>query len=332
MGFFRWKPYVPVAQRRKKAEKAAAKARKAGTDLAPVTAYRGPVARTFWGKAWCDNLECYSDYANRLPRGRTYVRNGAVIDLKIMEGEVQALVMGSSLYRVSVSVAAVPRKHWQSVSADCAGSIDSLVELLQGQFSKAVMERICLPDTGLFPTPREIDFSCTCPDWASLCKHVAAVLYGVGARLDGQPELIFKLRRVDARDLVTRAGAGLPKSKQGPVSGKVLDEALLGDVFGLDMADDTPAANPATPRRKSKAAKVATTTAPKATAAGKTAAAKRTAGVRKSAKEQAPARSSARPRQATPRRVKAGGTTLASKAGAAQPGRGSGRLTKKGSR
>jgi uncharacterized Zn finger protein len=208
MSFYGWKPYVSAAERRKKAEKAAAKAKKAGANLSPVAPSRGAIAKTFWGKAWCDNLERYSDYANRLPRGRTYVRNGSVIDLKISQGEVQAQVMGSSLYKVAGSITAVSRKQWQSIGADCAGSIDSLVELLQGRLSKAVMERICRVSTGLFPAPKEIQFSCSCPDWAAMCKHVAAVLYGVGARLDHQPDLIFTLRGVDAKDLITRAGAG----------------------------------------------------------------------------------------------------------------------------
>ncbi len=258
MSYFGWKPYVPVAERRRKAEKAAAKARKAGAELLPVAPSRGAIANTFWGKAWSDNLERYSDYANRLPRGRTYVRNGSVIDLKITDGEVQAQVMGSSLYKVAVRVTAVAAKHWQSIGADCAGSIDSLVERLQGKLARAVMERICTPNTGLFPTPKEISFSCSCPDWASMCKHVAAVLYGVGARLDEQPELIFRLRRVDAKDLVSRAGAGLPKSKHAPAAGKVLDDALLGDVFGIEMADVAPAKQSAAPREKP-AAKMAKT-------------------------------------------------------------------------
>ncbi len=252
MSFYQWKPYVSVAERRKKAEKAAAKARKAGADLSPVAPSRGAITKTFWGKAWSDNLERYSDYANRLPRGRTYVRNGSVIDLKILEGEVQAQVMGSSLYQVAVRVSAVPEKQWRSIGADCAGSIDSLVELLQGKLSKAVMERICTPHTGLFPTPKEINFSCSCPDWASMCKHVAAVLYGVGARLDEQPELIFRLRRVDAKELVSQAGAGLPKSKHAPAAGKVLDDALLADVFGIEMAGEASPTKPARSRRDPK--------------------------------------------------------------------------------
>src|SRR5437667_12074872 len=120
MSFYGWKPYVSAAERRKKAAKAAARARKAGANLSPVAASRGAIARTFWGKAWCENLERYSDFANRLPRGRTYVRNGSGIDPQITEGKVQAQVVGSSLYKVAVSVIAVPRKRWQVISADCA--------------------------------------------------------------------------------------------------------------------------------------------------------------------------------------------------------------------
>lgn len=245
-----WKPYVSVAERRKKAEKAAAKAKKSGADLSPIAAYRGSIAKTFWGKAWSDNLEGYGDYANRLPRGRTYVRNGSVIDLKITEGEIQAQVMGSSLYKVAVKVTAVSVKQWRAIGTDCAGSIDSLVELLQGKLSTAVMQRICTPRTGLFPSPKEISFSCSCPDWASMCKHVAAVLYGVGARLDQNPELLFRLRRVDAKDLVNQAGAGLPKSKKGPMAGKVLDHSMLADVFGIEMNEATVPTKAAGVRKK----------------------------------------------------------------------------------
>ncbi len=265
-GYGGWAPYVSVAERRRKAEKAAAKAKKSGADLSPIESGRGAIAKTFWGKAWCGNLEHYSDYSNRLPRGRTYVRNGSVIDLKITAGEVRAQVMGSSLYTVDVSVTAVPDKQWQAIGASCAGSIDSLVELLQGKLSKAVMEQICKPDTGLFPAPKEIKFKCSCPDWASMCKHVAAVLYGIGVRLDQQPELLFSLRRVDAKDLVAQAGAGLPKAKKGPASGKVLDDSALADVFGIEMAEV--AAPKKTPARRSTA--TATKAAPIKPATAKT--------------------------------------------------------------
>jgi uncharacterized Zn finger protein len=235
-----WKPYVPVAARRAKAERSAAKLLKKGQTLSPVTASRGAIAKSFWGKAWCANLERYSDYSNRLPRGRTYLRNGSVIDLKIAEGEVSAQVAGSSLYRISVKISAVSGAHWQGIARDCARSIDTLVELLQGQLSTAVMERITRPGTGLFPSPEEIRFSCSCPDSAAMCKHVAATLYGIGARLDASPELLFSLRKVDASELIAKAGEGGAAQHQAPSSARILDASKLTELFGIDVAGGQP--------------------------------------------------------------------------------------------
>jgi uncharacterized Zn finger protein len=240
MSYWGWKPYVPAAERRRKAASAAARATKAGAALSPIAPTRGAIARTFWGRAWCDNLERYSDFANRLPRGRTYVRNGSVIDLAIGQGEVRAQVVGSRLYHVEVRVAAVGDKQWKAIGADCAGSIDSMVELLQGTFSRAVMERLCRRGDGLFPAPKEIEFTCSCPDWASMCKHVAAVLYGVGARLDQRPELLFQLRRVDGNDLLAQAGAGVTRPTKSPANARVLDDSALAEVFGIEMAEAAP--------------------------------------------------------------------------------------------
>ena len=215
-----WRPYVSAAERRRTAEREMQKLKKTGHPASPVKIEGREIARSFWGKAWCDNLEHYSDYANRLPRGRTYARNGSVLDLQVAPGEVKALVSGSMLYRVTVKVSPVAKTRWTSICADCGGAIDSLVELLQGRFSRGVMDRICRQKTGLFPTPGEIKFTCSCPDWASMCKHVAAVLYGVGARLDEQPELIFTLRKVDANDLIAKAGQGNPPVQEGSGSGE----------------------------------------------------------------------------------------------------------------
>lgn len=233
--YYEWKPYVPVGERRRKAEREMQKLAKKGHPVSPVVIDGRTIARTFWGKAWCDNLERYSDYSNRLPRGRTYVRNGSVVDLQIAPGEVSARVSGSSIYTVLVKVSEVPEARWASICTDCAGAIDSLVELLQGRFSKGVMERICQQKSGLFPAPAEIQLSCSCPDWASMCKHVAAVLYGIGARLDERPELLFRLRKVDEKDLVARAGEGLALSAKGPADEKVLADGDLSELFGLDI-------------------------------------------------------------------------------------------------
>lgn len=252
--YYGWRPYVPVHVRRAKAEREMAKLAKKGQQVAPVHIAGRAIAKTFWGKSWCENLERYSDYSNRLPRGRTYVRNGSVVDLQIAAGVVQARVSGSSLYRVEVKVAAVPKARWAAICKDCAAGIDSLVELLQGRLSKGVMERICQQKTGLFPSPGEIEFSCSCPDWASMCKHVAAVLYGIGARLDERPQLLFGLRKVDEKDLIAHAGKALPLGKKGPAAERVLGDAGLSEIFGIEMVEPTPAARPATKRGAKRAA------------------------------------------------------------------------------
>ena len=237
--FYGWKPYVSVAERTRNAERELAKSQKIGAAMTPVVIAGRAIATTFWGQAWCHNIERYSDYANRLPRGRSYVRNRAVLDLRIADGVVKALVMGSRRYQVEVKITAVPQAHWNAVCKDCSGAIDSLVELLQGRFSKHVMERICRAGAGLFPVPKDINFTCSCPDWASMCKHVAAVLYGIGARLDEQPQLLFTLRNVDEKDLIAKAGKGLPLASRTPKTGRVLKDTELADVFGIEMAEIT---------------------------------------------------------------------------------------------
>ena len=240
-----FKPYVPVAARRAQAARELAKLQKKGRTISPVVIEGRRIAASFWGEAWCDNLERYSDYANRLPRGRTYLRNGSVVDLQVGSGRVTALVSGSTMYTVTVTVEGVPKPHWSAICRDCSGAIDSLVELLQGRLSTAVMTRLCQERTGLFPSPKDILFKCSCPDWASMCKHVAAVLYGIGARLDHQPELLFTLRKVDQQDLIAKAGSGLSKKPKSFPSTKALASEDLSAMFGIEIAPATPPARAA---------------------------------------------------------------------------------------
>src|SRR5215471_11799389 len=250
MSWYEWRPYVPVAERRRQAERKLKKLKKKGQSIAPVSIDGRVIAKSFWGKAWCENLERYSDYANRLPRGRTYVRNGSVVDLQIAPGEIRAKVSGTSIYDVKVKIVPVPKTRWKAICSDCSGGIDSLVELLQGRFSKGVMERICRQQTGLFPAPAEIKLACSCPDGAYMCKHVAAVLYGIGARLDLQPELLFRLREVDEKELIAGAGAELPLTKSAPKPSKILAGDDLGAMFGLEMAEEPAEPKAVRPRRK----------------------------------------------------------------------------------
>jgi uncharacterized Zn finger protein len=255
MSWYEFPPYLPVAERLRHAHQKLKKLKKKGHSLAPVTIEGRTIAKSFWGKSWCDNLERYSDFANRLPRGRTYVRNGSVVDLQIAKGEVLAFVAGSDLYKIKIDIAPVKPSRWKSICRDCAGSIDSLVELLQGRLAKGVMDRVCREGDGLFPSPNEITLSCSCPDWAEMCKHVAATLYGVGARLDQNPQLLFVLRGVDESDLFARTGEDMPLSRAAPSAASVLDDSDVAALFGLEMADTDTSKVPEVRRRAGKARK-----------------------------------------------------------------------------
>jgi len=222
--------YVSVGERRAKALLQARKLEKRGRVLEPVRLEGQRIASSFWGKEWCKNLESYMDFSNRLPRGRTYVRSGAVVDLRLRAGQIDALVAGSSLYEVSVQIDKLARKRWGAVIKRCAGRIDSVVGLLQGRLSETVLEALVDRRAGLFPAPEEIDFTCSCPDVALLCKHVAAVLYGVGARLDKKPELFFTLRRVALEELVARSAL-----RRAPRAKEALDTGSLEGIFGIEL-------------------------------------------------------------------------------------------------
>ena len=230
-----WAPYVPVAQRQRQAKHKLAALNKKGHNCRPVLVAGPAIASTFWGKAWCDNLEAYSDFANRLPRGRTYLRNGSVIDLRVEPGKVLALVSGSDVYRVEIGVQPLEAPRWQAIVKACSGQVASVIELLQARLSKAVMETVTRPGEGLFPQPRQITLRCSCPDAAFMCKHVAATLYGVGARLDSEPELLFRLRHTDPQELIQLAASVPMMATQGAPD--ALAGADLSALFGIDMGD-----------------------------------------------------------------------------------------------
>ena len=235
-----WRRYVPVAERRAKARREMNKLRKKGKDIQPIAIDGRVIARSFWGKRWCEHLESFSDYANRLPRGRTYVRNGSVCHLAIRTGRIDAIVSGSELYDVTIRIDKLKAAVWKSVKSRCSGQIGSMLELLQGRLSQQVMSVVTDRERGLFPRPGEIRFDCTCPDWASMCKHVASVLYGVGSRLDDRPESLFLLRGVDTEELI-ETEMTLPGD--AATDDVLADDALAG-IFGidLDIGDDTDSA------------------------------------------------------------------------------------------
>ena len=226
-----WRRYVPVATRRAKARREMNKLRKKGKDILPIEIEGRTIARSFWGKRWCEHLESFSDYANRLPRGRTYVRNGSVCHLAIRPGRIDAIVSGSELYDVTIRIDKLKAVVWKSVRSRCSGQIGSMLELLQGKLSQQVMGVVIDRERGLFPKPGEIKLDCSCPDWATMCKHVASVLYGVGSRLDDRPESLFLLRGVDTAELIATEMA-LPGD--AAKDDALADDALAG-IFGIDL-------------------------------------------------------------------------------------------------
>lgn len=238
-------PYVPAAQRRANAQAAILRLQKKGLVVEPVAIEGKLIASTFWGKAWCKHLESLSDFENRLGRGRSYVRSGAVVHLALAAGQISAKVQGSELYDVEIKITKLAAPRWSKIVAQCTGSIDSLVELLRGRLSDSVMRAVTNAQTGLFPDASAIKLTCSCPDAAGLCKHLAAVLYGVGARLDAQPELLFTLRGVDPGELV-HSGATAPLSQandQGASARHTLAMDALSDVFGIEL-ESAPAVRP----------------------------------------------------------------------------------------
>lgn len=226
-----------VAEIRSKAEKSIKKALKNGERWHPVIIDGRKIAKSWWGEAWCKNLERYADYGNRLERGRRYVRAGAVVDLLIAEGTVWAKVSGSDKdpYDIKIDIQPVPEDRAQAIIQECSGRLENAEALLSGKFPEELKELFFKKD-GLFPTPQEITFKCSCPDWASMCKHVAAALYGVGARLDDEPALFFTLRGTDISGFVDAAIKNRVETMLANAdvkSSRIMDKNEIEGLFGV---------------------------------------------------------------------------------------------------
>ena len=222
-----WPPYIRVGERKQIAKEVVKRLKKKNKKISPVVIESRNISNSFWGKSWCKNIESYRDLEYRLERGRSYAKHGAVVDLKIKKGKIEALVNGAHLYKIKIDVKPIPKKRWVSIKNRCATKIDSLIELLEGRLSKSVMDVVCKKNDGLFPNPKEIKLNCSCPDYAIMCKHVAATLYGVGNRLDEKPELLFLLRNVDQNELIENTD-NLTGSNQSEIDN-------IEDVFGIEV-------------------------------------------------------------------------------------------------
>ncbi len=297
-------PYVSVGEKRAKAQRKLKQLQKKNPDIKPIVIEGSSIAKSWWSKSWNSNLERYADYSNRIGRGRSYVRHGAVLDLKINPGEVNALVQGSSStpYSITVKISKIKKDVWGDIKTACEGKLESLSGLLMGKFSKDLVELFTKEGVGLFPSPKEIKFDCSCPDWASMCKHVAATLYGIGARLDDDPNMFFELRKADVKALISETVKGKSKKlieKANKKSSPVIADADLSSVFGIEF-DDEPAEKKKGATKAKSSKKIAKPTTKNTTK--KKTATKKAAALKKSAKETPPAKKAAK--KSSPKKLK----------------------------
>jgi len=291
MAYWEYPRYVSVGEKRAKAARKLKQLRKKNPAIQPVILEGRAIARTWWGKSWNLNLEGYADYSNRIGRGRSYVRHGAVLDLQVSAGQVESLVQGTRAkpYSVVIKIKRIKKNIWQNMKTACAGKLDSLPELLAGKFPQALGKIFTAAGHGLFPSPKEIEFDCSCPDWAHMCKHVAATLYGIGARLDNDPNLFFKLRKVKIDDLIQEAvkDQSYKLLKKAEKTGtRMIAESDLSGMFDIDM-EETMDLN--VRKTANKASRAGTKTA-------KTKAAKRKSAIKTQSKKKAGRRSPETPR------------------------------------
>lgn len=229
--------YEDARERKERLQREIAKRKKRGECFEVLSAPAGQkkLSTTFWGQAWCRNLESYQQYESRLPRGRSYLRQGNVYNLEIEAGKLSAVVAGSELYDTSIHIQPLPKKRWQEIVAEGSGQVGSMLDLLAGKLGDGLMHLLTDPERGLFPKPKEIRFDCSCPDFADMCKHVSAVLYGVGVLLDTKPELLFTLRGVDQAELLSDASTAAMADLG---AGSELAGTDLSALFGIDLGGE----------------------------------------------------------------------------------------------
>ena len=228
--------YESMAEKKENAERKLTTYQRKHPDAQPILLTGTKIANSFWGKAWCDHLKHYADYDNRINRGRSYIKNGFVFDLTIEKGIIQGVVCGSSskLYQVDIAIDPITDQRFVH---QIGGHIESLEALANGQFPKTLAETFLTNENGLFPNINEINFSCNCPDSAHMCKHISAVLYAVGAKLDLKPLLLFELRGIDTKALIKKSVeekmTTLLENAHTATSSRIIEDDAIIDLFDL---------------------------------------------------------------------------------------------------
>lgn len=228
--------YIPVGVRVKKTQRLIEKLKQKDPSISPIVIEGKKIAKTFWGISWNKNLESYADFHNRIARGSAYLKNGMVVDLKILEGRVKSLVNGTDLYEVQIDINKLSNESWNNITKNCSHKIENIERLASGVFPEELKEIFLKKGDGLFPSPKEIKMSCTCPDWAVMCKHVAATLYGVGAKLDADPLIFFKLRGVDFSELLTKSIEEKMESmlkNSNKKTNRIIENKDISELFGI---------------------------------------------------------------------------------------------------
>ncbi|KJJ83858.1 zinc finger SWIM domain-containing protein [Candidatus Omnitrophus magneticus] len=243
MGWYGFPRYVTLSEKLAKAERSLKQLKKKDPSITPLIVTGTKIVKTWWGKSWIENLKNYADYSNRLGRGRSYIKNGFILDFKIKEGEITSLVQGTRRepYEIRIKIEPLDNKTWDEIKKHCEGKIESLTELIEGEFPKDLAEIFTRKGQGLFPSPKEIKFGCSCLDWADMCKHVAASLYGVGVKLDTDPKLFFTLRKVEMNDLITEALQNKSKNmlkKANKKTSRVIDDSAASKIFDINIDEE----------------------------------------------------------------------------------------------
>lgn len=199
-GYYSFQKPPTIDELKEKARKATKK------EYHPVVLSSRTISSSWWGKAWCSNIDLYADQYNRLDRGKKYVRADCVVDLEINGGTVEAKVVGSrkTPYDVKVTIDPIKAENYERITSIAEGKLKSMEALESGEFPKEYQELFTMKESGLFPKLGEIHFYCSCPDSSRICKHIAAVLYAIGSRLDDDPFLFFSLRGIDVKEFAGR--------------------------------------------------------------------------------------------------------------------------------
>ena len=219
-----FQPRLKAADLKKLAAMRLAELQAEGQELHPVVNSSRKLATHFWGSAWMKQLALCESGGMCLAPGRTLLRHGCVLDMRISRGCITALVSADELYEVELHLTPLEGEQLESLTLSCGNHINSLLSLLEGKVDTSVLEQLCHPENGILPTPQDWKMHCTCPDWAEPCPHAAAAIYAAGCLIDADPKLLFTLRSIEPDALLAPTAQSIE-----------IDTNKLASMFGIDI-------------------------------------------------------------------------------------------------